>query len=1252
MGQGQQGAQAPGPVEQQPVQPVGGGGGEETGQVEAPYESPTAGQPDQSLAGGTERPARRPVPTTDARLKAEFENDNPANDEHFKDEWTEKAIRAYSDNLAQLDAEFRARVKPVEHAGPADTQLYALPGKTKEVAALAEKMAKLAKQKFSPPNFAEKGGVTVPKPRTTPKPAKSDLERVSAVSGAASTSGDNRYAFNGVYYDGPAIVATDGRRLFAITKNDPKSSWGPKKKGVFEVGPKGLQGAPIEGTFPPYKDIIPSTKGIEPTTTIKLDETIRRLRQIEALVSERTKGVLWAVNKDGSLAFATVDPEFGQGEVNYRPGAKELGAINPEFLREALEFHVKTSGDNYVSMYWQKPNRPVLLEQKTGQHLVQSVTMPVNSEGEAAADVHAKLQGGNEGTLAAEANKLAANPDVGGTLNLPPKANPARAVVADDPAASKEPGDKGSPLGGPIERVKNAWHSLVDGAKEFGGALYPRTTRVSPKSGEALAELIASPVYAREAAPVIAAEVLGTERWGPFRRPIKDLDVKAGAALVEDNLRSIAQQLADEGDLEGAVKVTGIVGGEGSPFKTEADFQAAIRDPEVKAVVDRYKKWFSGEPEQNYRASQGFAPEHELPSRGQRTGARVNLIAVKEGEAPKGSVVYAARRGNLQNPIRKPSPFARKAYGSGQAYDVRLSKMIENTLKKGTWNANLHRLYDVLQSEGAAVKGKGGAHPMIGNRATKELKIDVGGQVQYLHVRDDVYGEVRRALNVDQGPESGILRTLASTANHISLVGFGEGLTHIANSIGPLIRAPGGFFNLARWMKRSVDVALKSPEAMNAMVGLAKIAAIKPTMDAKPWEKFTPTHYLGRIIDVVTRGARLAMNDAFNSAVERGLVEDTPTARRDFTNQLGQYMKQGQSWMIRWARDTGFGPFVTAGSNYFAQGVKFMGVNPGVKGRTPYAAARLRLTVMGSIVAALAAVALWNWLKRRDVTGGKSIPFGAIRLDDSEDGKPRYLDLLAILGVTRGLRNTGALAAIEAKRHGLTKGETADRAVKDVTGGLIRPFAGPLVEAAAIAKTGRTVEGHQLARLAAPGQSQNTENLKAAAKSLNPFAKLAAGEKAPQFGPFSVRSAPHADESAAMELLRRRGTERAGGAALTEAQIEKMDLHEQLAAAVRKDREAGRQQVVAALKEGKLTPAEAMATMKRGLATEIQYRILHADARDAMEAWKVMTPQEQQETRGEIVRKIISPQSELKPEEKRQYIELLRPAAKPVGAQG
>jgi DNA polymerase-3 subunit beta len=220
-----------------------------------------------------------------------------------------------------------------------------------------------------------------------------------------------RYAINGVLFEKKgkklSLVATDGHRL-AQTKDDAIGDNADKdlsavvpikainlierlltdpeqmvalqfkdNKLFVQVTADGggvtatMSTALVEGTFPPYGDVIP--KDCDKKVLLNRDRFLSAVRRAALLTNEESKGVRLGFST-GTLSISSRAPEMGEAKIDlpveYTGEAIEIG-FNPNYLVDAL----KVADQETVSFEMKTPNKPGLL--KSGPGFLY-VVMPVN----------------------------------------------------------------------------------------------------------------------------------------------------------------------------------------------------------------------------------------------------------------------------------------------------------------------------------------------------------------------------------------------------------------------------------------------------------------------------------------------------------------------------------------------------------------------------------------------------------------------------------------------------------------------------------------------------------------------------------------------------------------------------------------------------------------------------------------------------------------------------------------------------------
>ena len=224
-----------------------------------------------------------------------------------------------------------------------------------------------------------------------------------------------RYAINGVLLNREGkkleMVATDGRRL-ALCRTSLTDKEGPATKCIvptkalnqlqkllvgvegdvdiaitenqifFNIAGSGdhAQGSAVlssnlvEGTFPPYEDVIP--KENNKTVNFDRDTLLSAVKRAALLTNEESRGVRMAFTaSDKRLDISSRAPEMGEANIQldltaYKGEEVEIG-INPAFIIDAL----KVIDDPNIIMELKAPNKPGLIRYG---HDFLYVVMPVN----------------------------------------------------------------------------------------------------------------------------------------------------------------------------------------------------------------------------------------------------------------------------------------------------------------------------------------------------------------------------------------------------------------------------------------------------------------------------------------------------------------------------------------------------------------------------------------------------------------------------------------------------------------------------------------------------------------------------------------------------------------------------------------------------------------------------------------------------------------------------------------------------------
>jgi len=225
----------------------------------------------------------------------------------------------------------------------------------------------------------------------------------------------SRYAINGVLLKRSGkqleLVATDGRRLAIArgtvssdTSGDGQTCIVPSKalqmflrladdpdepvrvavgetQIAFLLGPVDAGGGRacltsnlVEGTFPPYEDVVP--KDQDKTVVLDRDVLASAVRRAALLTNEESRGVRLSFHgQDNRLELSSRAPEMGEASVtvelrDYKGEDLEVG-FNPHYIVDAL----KVIEDPTVTIELKSPSKPGVI--KSGPSFTY-VVMPVN----------------------------------------------------------------------------------------------------------------------------------------------------------------------------------------------------------------------------------------------------------------------------------------------------------------------------------------------------------------------------------------------------------------------------------------------------------------------------------------------------------------------------------------------------------------------------------------------------------------------------------------------------------------------------------------------------------------------------------------------------------------------------------------------------------------------------------------------------------------------------------------------------------
>lgn len=825
-----------------------------------------------------------------------------------------------------------------------------------------------------------------------------------------------------------------------------------------------------------------------------------------------------------------------------------------------------------------------------------------------------------------QADSSAGQEDGGVPQSTEGESQPAKAV--DQPPAKPE--DTVEYLGtGPADRKlvdsitsfqKDSINRFVDVIK---GGSAPKTTRANRSAGEAVVRHASADTAAPRIADALYSKV--------FQGADEATANKMMAVLTEDNLRDIGEKSKDA--------VATLVGQhEGAAFKSEAEYQAALQDPKIQELIGRWKKHVNEYMNDTFRTLKGLDASEELLGRGKQTGARINLKAVRED-----GDVLTGGSGNINAARRNFSAFAKRATGQAEAYDTNAKAVLENSVAR-TWSkATRVRMLNSLINTGLAKFAEPGQQVKdIGGEPVSaiDVKIPEGGQQisKTLYVKSSLMQEIRGALGTDIAPEP---IPAVKLMNTISLYGPLDSIFHVANVLTGITSSPGAqtFLGevarkipganiadtLARVAHAGYEVVKGSPEIQQKLAELAKEGSLR----GRDHDGIS-----GKVIGLVDEASRIALDKMFDNLVKRGLMQDTPTSRREFINSAtGQYQIRLQGYVTRWLRQYGISPFITAGSTFNRLGIKALAGGFGGEATSKSAARQMRATqIVGNIVVPVVTAAAINALLGADDEDKKDVPLGGIYLGRDEKGKPKYYDLLKFSGIRRGLNVSGLGPALEAVLAGRSPSKAFDEGVRTAFNSNIHPIAGPAAKALYSGATGNELAmGLPGGPMAQPGESQMMENIAFGAKKVNPliegavdsYRETTTGKKS-KSGSLSEslqktlgsaagfrtgRTRPTKAYELAQEFLRKRTPP---SDAMTDEEKETSVVRRELTRAIREGKDP-QEAIDEAVATNKVTEKQAFLSAKRGKLTANQAIFKALSLTEAKQVMDQATPAERSE---------------------------------------
>jgi hypothetical protein len=549
----------------------------------------------------------------------------------------------------------------------------------------------------------------------------------------------------------------------------------------------------------------------------------------------------------------------------------------------------------------------------------------------------------------------------------------------------------------------------------------------------------------------------------------------------------------------------------------DRDVKEAMNDPQISKNIERWKTWVNPEMDRMYNEIKSLDPWTIQESRGRHFDARINLLPLNQAaDLAKFTDMSHGMpdlvTSNYRNPNIKADPFMRRAAGTGQ-YSTDPGLILTNSLARRYNEVTKLRFYKAVEKTGNGFIADAGVRPTntegLSRLAIKmpETNPETGltrPVEKSLWIKNDLAREARDVLNTDMSaPTNPVFKALTQ----VQLLQLADATAHmknihtvLANSLGaskpwqdavrklPFLSTADTVGRIASVVR---EVASDTPAIRDEIAQMAKQGMIRPKYPSTGIQKITK---MQDAIHHVDTAARIVMNRFWDNLAERGYVTDTPAARRQFVQQIGEYNGRLMGHFSRTLRNYGASPFVVAGRTFNAFSKRLLTGDPGFKAATPQAAAMARAYQLTALTMATAVPAIINYAITGKFGGRPGTPIGAIDTGmNNEKGDKKIIDLFQLMGIRRGLRATGLGAVTEGLREGKSFNEIGGKGIEDITTTASHPWIGPGLGAMYSGISGKRLDlrggawPYAAKQVKEGGLKQYGENLRVTLKNQNPL---------------------------------------------------------------------------------------------------------------------------------------------------------------------
>lgn len=693
--------------------------------------------------------------------------------------------------------------------------------------------------------------------------------------------------------------------------------------------------------------------------------------------------------------------------------------------------------------------------------------------------------------------------------------------------------------------------------KRFAGNQAPRITAADQASGEAAVRYSASTyMAAREKGLLFAMKVLE----GIME---KGFDVRLGTGISEDNLRWLKQRNLDlvnevenrqeliaqareevenykedarAGDSTAKAIIRELrqriarlseytdedadrfqkladntftfIGKPGSVFPTEEAYKAFMGSKPAQTAINRHRQLWRQIKDPIYRMAADLDPDTPLESRGLEYGARINLKGIYEAADQSKTMVGKAPRSTLTKQtatLKRRSPFTRRAEGQAPAYEASYTELMGHGFQREYPVALQHEFLRKMIDAGIAQLSSQESPPglLVHGEPTKGYLLRLRPwNGRYLQVPKSLAGEYEEITGLTPARRLPVFTKIGEYFTKASITGLAEGSTHVSNLLMEMFTGAGPtsnpLFNVLLKSLGRADLLYRFPRVLIRAFENNReemLSMMERGMTKEPYRGL-----LGFFLNYVDRGSRLVSHDIYRGMAENGWVEDSETGLREFVNQMGNYNKKLQPFILRFLRDSQVQPFATAVHTFNIMGVRRMFMQSGAKPAGHFARLALMADIAAGWLGFLVAIGVINYLVSGNSEGPKGTKIGDIGWI-GDDGKLHTFPAGAMTGFMRGPRITGLQAYVESRRLGLTPEQSVNSSVKAVENTGLTYFTGPLARFITVGTSGYR-PGAPMVREAKPVpptaefdplKSQLAENIVTGLRTSTPLADAVAG---------------------------------------------------------------------------------------------------------------------------------------------------------------